>query len=290
MREVIQGYTREAGVRGLERQLGKICRKIAAKVAAGENVTAHERTDGYAYDNAHQHKTEQQGSGNAAVAIGTENGASAASPTIDKPQVLKYLGKREIHEDEIVERVEMPGVAVGLAWTATGGDIMFFEATKSPGDKGFTLTGQLGDVMKESAQAALSYVRSRAAALGIDAEIFQKSDIHLHIPAGSIPKDGPSAGITMATALASLLTGKSLRPKIGMTGEITLRGKVLPIGGVKEKVLAAARFGLETVILPKRNEADLDELPKSLREQMNFILVDTVDEVWAAAIDNGEEG
>ncbi len=161
---------------------------------------------------------------------------------------------------------------------------MFFEATKSPGDKGFTLTGQLGDVMKESAQAALSYVRSRASALNIDPETFRKSDIHLHIPAGAIPKDGPSAGITMATALVSLLTGKPLRPKVGMTGEITLRGKVLPIGGVKEKVLAAARFGLETIILPKHNEADLDDVPAAVREKLNFILVDTVDEVWAAAI------
>ncbi|MEZ4620926.1 MAG: S16 family serine protease [Caldilineaceae bacterium] len=160
-----------------------------------------------------------------------------------------------------------------------------FEATKSLGDKGFTLTGQLGDVMKESAQAALSYVRSRATALNIDPEVFRKSDIHLHIPAGAIPKDGPSAGITMATALASLLTGKSLRPKIGMTGEITLRGKVLPIGGVKEKVLAAARYGLETVILPKHNEADLSDLPENLREKINFVLVDTVDEVWQVAME-----
>ena len=241
IREIIQGYTREAGVRNLERQLGKVCRKIAAKVAAGDACTEE---------------------------------------AIDKHAVVRYLGKREIHEEEIVERVEMPGVAVGLAWTATGGDIMFFEATKSLGDKGFTLTGQLGDVMKESAQAALSYVRSRATALNIDPEVFRTSDIHLHIPAGAIPKDGPSAGITMATALASLLTGKSLHPKIGMTGEITLRGKVLPIGGVKEKVLAAARFGLETVVLPKRNEADLQDIPENLRDKLTFVLVDTVDEVW----------
>ena len=245
LRETIQGYTREAGVRNLERQIGKICRKIAAKVAVGSG-------DG--------------------------------SIVVEKANVGQFLGKREIHAEELIERVEQPGVAVGLAWTATGGDIMFFEATKSPGDKGFTLTGQLGDVMKESAQAALSYVRSRASALNIDPDIFRKSDIHLHIPAGAIPKDGPSAGITMATALVSLLTGKPLRPKLGMTGEITLRGKVLPIGGVKEKVLAAARFGLETVILPKHNEADLDDVPATVREKLNFILVDTVDEVWAAAI------
>ncbi len=246
LREAIQGYTREAGVRSLERQIGKICRKIAAKVAAGNS-------DGII--------------------------------VVDKANVSQFLGKREIHPDEVVERAEMPGVAVGLAWTATGGDIMFFEATKSPGDKGFTLTGQLGDVMKESAQAALSYVRSRASALNIDPDTFRKSDIHLHIPAGAIPKDGPSAGITMSTALVSLLTGKPLRPKVGMTGEITLRGKVLPIGGVKEKVLAAVRFGLETVILPRHNEADLEDVPAGVREKLKFVLVDTVDEVWAAAID-----
>lgn len=251
LREIIQGYTREAGVRNLERQIGKICRKIAAKVAAGSS-----------------------------------NGLIV----VDKTNVGQFLGKREIHAEEIIERVELPGVAIGLAWTATGGDIMFFEATKSPGDKGFTLTGQLGDVMKESAQAALSYVRSRASELNIDAETFRKSDIHLHIPAGAIPKDGPSAGITMATALVSLLTGKSLRPKVGMTGEITLRGKVLPIGGVKEKVLAAARVGLETVILPRHNEADLEDVPATVREKLNFVLVNTVDEVWAAAIDQLYEG
>jgi ATP-dependent Lon protease len=165
-----------------------------------------------------------------------------------------------------------------------GGDIMFIEATRAPGQKGFILTGQLGDVMKESAQAALSYIRSRADQLAIDSEFFSKSDIHLHVPAGAIPKDGPSAGITMATALASLLTGRPVRPKLGMTGEITLRGKVLPIGGVKEKVLAAARFGLTTVVLPKRNEADLDDVPETVRNEMEFILVDTMDDVLAAAL------
>jgi ATP-dependent Lon protease len=245
LREIIQGYTREAGVRSLERQMGKICRKIAAKVAIG---------------------------------------AAPEKIVVDTEGVVQYLGKREIYSDEIVERIEMPGVAVGLAVTAIGGDIMFFEATKVPGQKGFTLTGQLGDVMKESAQAALSYVRNRATKLGIDPDFFNKTDLHLHIPAGSIPKDGPSAGITMATALASLLTGRPLRPKLGMTGEITLRGKVLPIGGVKEKVLAAARFGLQTVILPKRNEADLDDVPDTVRKEMNFVLVDTVDEVLEAAL------
>ncbi len=245
LREMVQGYTREAGVRNLEREIGKICRKLAARVAAGE---------------------------------------TAVRTVVDAADVPAYLGKRKFHREDIVERAELPGVAIGLAWTATGGDIMFFEATRVDGDKGFTLTGQLGDVMKESAQAALSYVRGRAAHLGIPADAFKRSDIHLHIPAGAIPKDGPSAGITMAAALASLFTGRPLQPRLGMTGEITLRGKVLPIGGIKEKVLAAARFGLTTVILPKNNDADLDDLPESVRERMRFVLVDTMDEVLEAAL------
>ena len=245
LREIVQGYTREAGVRNLERQIGKICRKIAAQVAAGE---------------------------------------AALQTVVDAAAIPQYLGRRKFHSEEVAERTELPGVAIGLAWTATGGDIMFFEATRVPGEKGFTVTGQLGDVMKESAQAALSYVRSRAAALEIDPDFFRKSDIHLHIPAGAIPKDGPSAGITMATALASLLTGRPVQPHTGMTGEITLRGKVLPIGGVKEKILAAARFGLQRIILPKHNEADLDDVPAAVREQMEFVLVDTVDEVLRAAL------
>lgn len=242
---IVDGYTREAGVRNLEREIGKICRKLAAKVAAG---------------------------------------TSPAQTIISEEALVTFLSKPKFHSEEIAERTEIPGVSIGLAWTATGGDIMFFEATRVPGEKGFTLTGQLGDVMKESAQAALSYVRNRAEELGIDPDFFKKSDIHLHIPAGSIPKDGPSAGITMATALASLLTRRAVRPNLGMTGEITLRGKVLPIGGIKEKVIAAARFGLNTVILPKRNEADLDDVPETVREKVKFILVDTVDEVLEAAL------
>ena len=245
LRAIIQGYTVEAGVRNLERQIGKICRKIAAGVAAGEIKRKR---------------------------------------TVKPKELNTYLGKRKFFDEEVFERAENPGVAIGLAWTEAGGDIMFFEATKVPGSKGFTLTGQLGDVMKESAHAALSYVRGRAESLGVDPEFFSKTDIHLHIPAGAIPKDGPSAGITMATALASLLTERPVRPKLCMTGEITLRGKVLPVGGIKEKVLAAQRFGLETVILPRRNEADLDDVPETVREKMKFILVDTVDEVMAAAL------
>ena len=215
------------------------------------------------------------------MAAGTVSGKTV----VDAAAIAGFLGRRKFHSEEIAERTELPGVAIGLAWTMAGGDILFLEATRAPGDKGFTLTGQLGDVMKESAQAALSYIRSRAASMGIDPEIFRKSDIHLHLPAGSIPKDGPSAGITMATALASLLTGRAVRSETGMTGEITLRGKVLPVGGIKEKMLAAARFGLKTVILPKHNEADLDDVPETVRTQLTFILVDTVEEVLAAALE-----
>ena len=244
LREIIQGYTREAGVRSLERHIGKICRKIAARVAAGDH----------------------------------------SQVVVDAGTVTMWLGKHEVHAEEIAERTQIPGVSIGLAWTATGGDIMFFEATRMPGSKGFTLTGQLGDVMKESAQAALSYVRNRAGQLGFDPDFFSKSDIHLHIPAGAIPKDGPSAGITMATALTSLLTGRLVKPNLGMTGEITLRGKVLPIGGIKEKILAAARFGLTTVIVPRRNEADLEDVPEEIRKGMEFILVDTMDEVLTHAL------
>ena len=165
-----------------------------------------------------------------------------------------------------------------------GGDILFVEAASMPGSKGFQLTGQLGSVMQESARAALSYVRSRANQLGVSDEYFEKHDIHLHVPAGAVPKDGPSAGVTMATALASLLTGRAVKSNVAMTGEITLRGKVLPVGGIKAKVLAAHRSGLDTVILPQRNEQDLDELPEEVRETLRFILVSTVDDVLDAAL------
>ena len=247
IRRVIREYTREAGVRNLERELGAICRKVATKVAeAGE-------------------------------------GAEIGTTVITAESVPDYLGKRKYY-DETAERLDIPGVAIALAWTPTGGDILFIEATRMPGSKGFTITGQLGDVMKESAQAALSYVRSKAADLGIEENFFEKCDIHLHIPAGATPKDGPSAGVTMATALASLLTGRKVRPNVGMTGEITLRGKVLPVGGIKEKVLAAHRAGLDTVILPVRNEKDLEEVPEEVREKMHFIFAERVDDVLKAAL------
>jgi ATP-dependent Lon protease len=197
--------------------------------------------------------------------------------------VTGYLGKPRFY-GEIAERTQIPGVATGLAWTPVGGDIMFIEATQMPGGRGFQLTGQLGDVMRESAQAAMSYVRSRADRFGVTAEFFAKHDIHLHVPAGAVPKDGPSGGVTMATALASLLTGRVVRNDLAMTGEITLRGQVLPVGGIKEKVLAAHRAGLRTVILPNRNEKDLDDLPQEVRDSMKFILVEKVDQVFDAAL------
>ncbi|HOK54954.1 MAG TPA: magnesium chelatase domain-containing protein, partial [Armatimonadota bacterium] len=184
------------------------------------------------------------------------------------------------------DRTTEPGVAVGLAWTPTGGDVLFVEATRMPGGRTLTLTGQLGDVMKESAQAALSYIRSRADVLKIDPEFFQKSDIHLHVPAGAIPKDGPSAGVTMITALASLLTGRKVRHDVAMTGEITLRGKVLPVGGIKEKVLAARRAGVNKVILPQENRKDvLEDIPEKVQNEMEFLYVDNIDQVLSLALE-----
>jgi ATP-dependent Lon protease len=245
LRRMASEYTREAGVRALERQIGTVCRKVATKVA-------------------------EKGDGQGPVVVSPDN-------------VAEYLGRPKFLP-EVADRVELPGVATGLAWTPVGGDVLFLEATRMPGSKGFTLTGQLGDVMKESAQAALSWVRSKAKEYGIDEEFFAKSDIHLHIPSGATPKDGPSAGVTMATALVSLLTGRPVRKDVGMTGEITLRGQVLPIGGLKEKVLAANRFGLTTVILPKRNEGDLEDVPEAVRSKMSFIFAERVEDVVDAAL------
>jgi ATP-dependent Lon protease len=243
---IIRSYTRESGVRNLEREIGSICRKIATHITEGKTEKVH----------------------------------------VDPETVREFLGRPKYYAtEEIQRRTEVPGVATGLAWTPVGGEVLFIEATKMPGSKGFLTTGSVGKVMQESAQAALSYVRSRAEKLGIDQTIFEKSDIHLHIPAGAQPKDGPSAGVTMATALVSLLTGKLVRADVGMTGEITLRGQVLPVGGIKEKVLAAHRAGLKTVILPKENELDLEELPEEVHHSMRFVLAETVDDVLAEALE-----
>ncbi|MEJ5253225.1 MAG: S16 family serine protease, partial [Armatimonadota bacterium] len=204
---------------------------------------------------------------------------------VDAAKVEEFLGAPRFEFEEISERTSQPGVAVGLVWTPVGGDIVFVEATLMPGGKGLLLTGQLGDVMRESAQTALSYIRSHATDLGIDPNFFEKHDVHIHVPAGAIPKDGPSAGITMLTALASLLTGRCVNPRVAMTGEVTLSGRVLPVGGIKEKVLAAHRAGIETVILPARNKKDLiEDVPQAVRDQMRFVFVETADEVLKEAL------
>jgi len=246
IRTLIRSYTREAGVRSLERELGSVCRKVVTKIAEGEKKTIR----------------------------------------ITPELVRDYLGPPKYYRmEEIASRTSMPGVVTGLSWTPTGGDVLFIEATRMPGSKGFQLSGQLGEVMQESAKAALSYVRSRAKKLHIDPDFFQNTDIHLHVPAGAQPKDGPSAGVTMVTALVSLLTRKLIKPHVGMTGEITLRGQVLPVGGIKEKVLAAHRAGLRTVILPLRNEVDLEELPKEVKTKLTFKFVRTIDEVLKYALE-----
>lgn len=243
LRKIVQDYTREAGVRTLERQIGAICRKSVTRIASGE----------------------------------------AAAVEITPDVVREYL-KKEKFDSETSETIEIPGIATGLAVTPVGGDILFIEATRMKGKGDFTLTGQLGDVMRESARIALSYVRSKAAELKVESDVFAQMDVHVHVPAGAIPKDGPSAGVAMVMAIASLFTGRPVRGDVGMTGEVTLRGRVLPIGGVKMKVLAAHRAGLTTVILPKRNERDLEELPEDVRTKMHFVLVERIDEALAVGL------
>lgn len=240
---LVRHYTREAGLRNLEREIGSLCRKVARRVTEGST----ERVE------------------------------------ITAAKVREMLGA-ERYFSEVAERTAEPGVAVGLAWTPMGGDIMFIEATKMAGKKGLTLTGHLGDVMKESAQAALSYIRSRVTELGIAADFFENTDLHVHVPAGAVPKDGPSAGITLAVALISLLTGRPVRNDVAMTGEITLRGKVLPVGGIKEKVLGARRAGINHVLLPLRNEKDLEDIPAHIRAEMQFSFVGTMDDVLPLAL------
>jgi ATP-dependent Lon protease len=246
LQAIIREYTREAGVRNLERTIGSVCRKIGTRVAEGKGTT-FEVT----------------------------------------PELIKeFLGHPPFQgTEELNMRTSVPGVVPGLAWTPFGGDILFIEATRMPGAKGFQITGSVGNVMQESARAALSYVRSHASELGLEKDFFEKSDFHLHIPAGAQPKDGPSAGVTMATALTSLISGRLCRPELGMTGEITLRGQVLPIGGIKEKVLAAHRNGLKTVILPKRNETDLEDVPEEIQKSMKFVFAENVEDVIAAALE-----
>jgi ATP-dependent Lon protease len=217
------------------------------------------------------------------VATQLAKGEQAPPVKIEEGALTAYLGKPKVWHDEAADRTDVPGVATGLAVTGAGGDVLFVEATAMEGEPGLVLTGQLGDVMKESARIALSYVEAHTAELGVDPALTSRR-FHLHVPAGAIPKDGPSAGVTMTTAIASLLTGRKVRNEVGMTGEVTLQGKVLPIGGVKQKVLAASRAGLTEVILPRRNEVDLDDVPESCREALRFHLVDDVSEVLAIAL------
>ncbi len=250
LRYIVDAYTRESGVRQLDRTLAKLFRAVALQVVSEADV--------------------------------------APTPTrIDREHVRGYLGKRR-HRSEVAERVALAGVATGLAWTPTGGDILFIETSRMPGKGSIQITGQLGDVMQESARAALTYVRSHADGLGVDPDFLASQDIHVHVPAGGIPKDGPSAGVTLFTAFTSLLTGRRVRPDTAMTGEASLRGRVLPVGGIKEKVIAAHRAGLKRVILPRRNEADLEEVPESVREDLEVFLVEDMAEVLEQALERLE--
>jgi ATP-dependent Lon protease len=247
LRLLARGYTREAGVRNLEREIASVCRKVARRRAEGQTESAR----------------------------------------ITPDVVTSYLGVPRFELEEVEERTRVPGVAIGLAWTPVGGDVLVIEATRMPGKRTLTLTGQLGDVMKESVQAGLSWVRSHAHELGIAPDFWETSDIHVHVPAGAIPKDGPSAGITMTTALVSLLTGRRVRPGLAMTGEVSLAGRVLPVGGIKEKVLAAHRAGIRTLVMPARNAKNLmEDVPARVRDEMTVYLVDSVRDVLRHALED----
>ncbi|KAB8139915.1 endopeptidase La [Chloroflexia bacterium SDU3-3] len=247
LREIIGGYTREAGVRSLERQIGTVLRKVTRRLAE-------------------------------------QPADQPAEPVAVTPELVRTALGRPRFFNEARERIDQPGIATGMVWTPVGGDIVFVEATSLEGNPGLKITGQLGDVMRESAEAALTYVRSRSKSLGIDPKFFDTHAIHIHVPAGAVPKDGPSAGITMATALASAATGRFVRDDVAMTGEISLRGRVLPIGGIKEKALGAHRAGIRTIVLPRRNMDDLDDLPREVFDELTFVPVDTLDEVLATAL------
>jgi ATP-dependent Lon protease len=243
---MIEGYTREAGVRSLERVIGAVLRNVAVRIAEAETAHVH----------------------------------------IDAEEVTRILGPRRFEAD-VAQNASIPGVATGLAWTPVGGDILFIEASRMPGTGRLILTGQLGEVMRESAQAALSLLKTRAGVMGIDGDLFTQKDVHVHVPAGATPKDGPSAGVAMFVALASVMTERAVPPTIAMTGEISLRGLVLPVGGIREKVIAAAQAGIKTVMLPARNRRDYDDIPASARDALQFIWLDTVDDAIVPTIGAG---
>jgi ATP-dependent Lon protease len=244
LRDIVERYTREAGVRNLEREIGKVLRHAAVRIAEGQS-----------------------------------------SAILVAPVDLQAILGAPIFENEVALRASVPGVATGLAWTPVGGDILFIEANANPGHGKFLLTGQLGEVMRESAQAALSLVKTEATALAIDPARFDKTDIHVHVPAGATPKDGPSAGVAMFMALASLMTNRLIRKDTAMTGEISLRGLVLPVGGIKEKVIAAQRAGIKRVMLPARNRRDFDDIPEETRRQLEFVWLDRIEDAVAAALE-----
>jgi len=250
LQKIIREYTREAGVRNLERKIGAACRKVGTRIAEGKRSSVKVTP-------------------------------KVVEELLDNPI---YLG-----QEEVSRRTSIPGVVPGLAWTSFGGDILYIESTKMPGNKGFQVSGSLGNVMQESARAAFSYVRSRAEELKLAADFFNNNDIHLHVPAGATPKDGPSAGVTMATSLVSLISGRKVLPQVGMTGEITLRGQVLPVGGIKEKILAAHRNGLRTIVLPKRNKQDLDDVPDEIKKSMKFVFAETVEDVLNASLEKAKQ-
>jgi len=245
---IITGYTREAGVRNLEREIANACRGVAAQIAEG----------------------------------------NLKSKTVTDQDIHKYLGPVRVPTD-LDWRITRPGIAIGLAWTPVGGDMLFIEATAMKGRKGLTLTGQLGDVMKESVSAALSFIRTNAKELGVDPDFFENVDIHIHVPAGATPKDGPSAGVTMLTALMSLITNRKVKKHLAMTGEITLRGAVLPVGGVKEKVLAAYRAGIKTILLPAWNRKDIEDIPANVQENITFHFMTDMMDVVKLALEPAKE-
>jgi ATP-dependent Lon protease len=283
LHEVVRSYTREAGVRSLERQVATLCRKVAREISeraappveAVAVETTPEPADALPNDSAGAPAT---------APAASEESPAPSSKLVDAAGVNRLLGRQQFRNEQ-VERIDRPGVATGLVWTPVGGDILYIEAARMPGkEESLLLTGQLGDVMKESAQAALTCVRSDSARLGIEPSLWTNSAIHIHVPAGAVPKDGPSAGVTLAVALASLMTGRDVKHDLAMTGEITLRGKVLPVGGIKEKMLGAHRAGIRIVLLPERNMADLDDLPKELRDEMTFIPITEISQAFDNAL------